>query len=95
MVARVLVGQLPAANVSCAKQFVRCSSRLPLWVRAFAPLLQGRYFVVSRGPILVSPLSIRAFFTGYGLAVLRSEAFYIGVPSLALVACGALLGLLT
>ena len=39
-------------------------------------------------PIQVSPLGAGAFFSEWGLAVLWSEAKWIGIPGLVLVACG-------
>ncbi len=44
------------------------------------PFDGGRYFAPWR-PILTSPLSIRAFISGDGLAILANEAVWIGVPT--------------
>jgi inner membrane protein len=50
----------------------------------FIPFDNGRYFFPWR-PILVSPLGISRFFSEWGLRVLQSEAFYIGIPALSLL----------
>lgn len=47
----------------------------------FIPFNLERFFLPWR-PIQVSPLSIEAFFNGWGLRVLQSEAVYIGIPCL-------------
>lgn len=48
------------------------------------PWSTERLFFPDR-PIRVSPLGAGAFFSAWGLAVLRSEAVWIGLPGLALV----------
>ena len=48
------------------------------------PFSEERIFFPVR-PILVSPLGASSFFSAWGLRVLLSEFFWIGVPSLALV----------
>jgi inner membrane protein len=53
-----------------------------------APFWNERYFLPWQ-PILVSPLGIRAFFTPRGMAVLRNEAVWVGLPSLLVAAIGA------
>jgi inner membrane protein len=54
-----------------------------LGVAFFAPFDPTRYFFPVR-PVLVSPIGVEAFFSGYGLRVLASEAQWIWLPSLAL-----------
>lgn len=54
------------------------------------PLSDGRLFFPLR-PIQVSPLGAGAFFSEWGLEVLRSEAVWIGLPALALALGGRLL----
>ena len=54
-------------------------------VAFFAPFDTTRYFFAFH-PIAVSPLSPARFFGPRGLAVLRSETLWIGLPSAALVA---------
>jgi inner membrane protein len=49
-------------------------------VAFFAPLINERYFFPWR-PILVSPMSIRRFFSARGVAILRSEFVYIWIPA--------------
>jgi len=51
----------------------------------FAPLENSRYFLPWR-PIQVSPIGIAAFFSEWGLAVLRSELVVVWLPCAA--ACG-------
>jgi inner membrane protein len=53
-------------------------------VAFFAPFDNTRYFFPFR-PILVSPLSISAFFSGWGARVLENEIIWIWVPSLGLM----------
>ncbi|QQR86140.1 MAG: metal-dependent hydrolase [Flavobacteriales bacterium] len=50
----------------------------------FAPFHNARYFFPWR-PIAVSPIEASAFFGEWGLRVLKSEALWIGLPSLAVV----------
>jgi inner membrane protein len=45
----------------------------------FAPFDTTRYFFPWR-PVRVSPISIRAFFSPWGLQILRSELVYIWLP---------------
>ncbi len=47
----------------------------------FAPFDNSRFFFPWR-PILVSPLGVTKFFSDWGIAVLKSEAFYIAIPCL-------------
>jgi inner membrane protein len=56
-----------------------------LGVAFFAPFNRTRYFFPFR-PIVVSPLSLRAFFSDRGVAVLASEIRWIWLPSLLLIA---------
>jgi inner membrane protein len=57
-----------------------------LGVAFFVPFDNKRYFFPFR-PIQVSPISVKAFFEGNGLNVLKSEAIWIGIPCLILVGC--------
>ena len=60
-----------------------------LGVAFFSPWHLERYFFPFR-PIQVSPISIRAFFSGRGLRVLASEALWVGLPCLLLLGWQAL-----
>jgi inner membrane protein len=55
----------------------------------FAPIVNDRWFFPWR-PILVSPLSVRRFFTARGLAILSSEIVWVWIPC-AIFAAGAIL----
>ena len=46
----------------------------------FAPVVNDRYFFPWR-PIIVSPMSIRRFFTARGLAIIASEFRWVWVPA--------------
>ncbi|MGH7255833.1 MAG: metal-dependent hydrolase [Nitrospirales bacterium] len=61
-----------------------------LGVAFLAPFDSTRYFFPVR-PIEVSPLSVEAFFTGWGAQVLLSEAIWIWLPCL--VVLGLLAGI--
>ena len=50
-------------------------------VAYFSPFVTERYFLPIR-KIQVSPLGASKFFSEWGLAVIKSELFWIGVPSL-------------
>lgn len=50
-------------------------------VAFFSPFENGRHFLPLR-VILVSPLGAANFFSAWGLAVLKSEFLWIGIPSL-------------
>ncbi|MBF9237506.1 metal-dependent hydrolase [Hymenobacter sp. BT683] len=52
-----------------------------LGVAFFSPWDLERYFFGLR-PIKVSPIGLKAFFTGRGLQVLASEAIWVGLPCL-------------
>lgn len=52
-----------------------------LGVAFFSPFDNSRYFFPWR-PIQVSPIGIENFFSARGLRVIKSELFYIGLPSL-------------
>jgi len=54
-------------------------------VAFFAPVDAARYFFPFR-PIAVSPISPAGFFTARGLAILKSEALWIGIPAASLAA---------
>ena len=60
-----------------------------LGVAFFSPWDVKRYFFGLR-PIKVSPLGIKAFFSGRGLRVLASEALWVGLPCLLLLGLQAL-----
>ena len=49
-------------------------------VAFFAPVINERYFFPWR-PILVSPMSIRRFFSARGIAILRTEFVYVWIPA--------------
>jgi inner membrane protein len=53
-----------------------------LGVAFFSPFNTTRYFLPFR-PVVVSPISIRRFFSGRGLEVLASEFRWIWLPSVA------------
>jgi inner membrane protein len=55
-----------------------------LGVGLLIPFDTGRYFAPWR-PILTSPLSVAAFFSPHGMAVLANEALWVGAPTLLLV----------
>ncbi|WP_035567447.1 metal-dependent hydrolase [Hymenobacter sp. IS2118] len=55
-----------------------------LGVAFFSPWDLERYFFGLR-PIKVSPIGIKAFFSGRGLRVLASEAVWVGLPCLVLL----------
>ena len=48
----------------------------------FAPFMNERYFFPWR-PILVSPISVRRFFTARGLAIMQSELMWVWLPAAA------------
>lgn len=54
-----------------------------LGVAFFSPFDLTRYFLPWR-PIAVSPLGVGRFFSAHGLAVVQSEALWVGLPALAL-----------
>ena len=60
-----------------------------LGVAFFSPFDHTRYFFPWR-PIAVSPLSLARFFSAHGLAVMKSEALWLGVPSALLWAAARL-----
>jgi inner membrane protein len=60
-----------------------------LGVAFFAPFSGERYFFPWR-PIAVSPISVRRFFSEWGLVVLASELVIVWVPAAALVGTGVL-----
>jgi len=53
-------------------------------VAYFSPFDNERYFLPFR-KIQVSPIGASRFFSEWGLEVIKSEAFWIGMPSLAFV----------
>lgn len=58
-----------------------------LGVAFFAPFDPRRFFWPWR-PIEVSPIGVGSFLSARGIAVLKSEAVWIGIPSLLLLAAG-------
>ena len=46
----------------------------------FAPFVNERYFFPWR-PILVSPMSVRRFFSARGVAILASELLWVWIPA--------------
>ncbi|WP_345164582.1 metal-dependent hydrolase [Nibribacter koreensis] len=54
-------------------------------VAVFSPFDNTRYFLPWR-PIKVSPIGIKQFFGPKGLAVIKSELVWVGIPSVAYVA---------
>ncbi len=58
-------------------------------VALFAPFSNARLFLPWR-PIRVAPLSVAAMLTRRGLEVVLSEAFWVGLPSLALAGVATL-----
>ena len=58
-----------------------------LGVAFFAPFDNTRYFLPWR-PIQVSPLDVDSFFGEKGINVLKSELYYVMIPSLLLVLGG-------
>lgn len=56
----------------------------------FAPFSNDRLFFPWR-PIAVSPIDVHSFFGAWGLRVLKSEALWIGLPSLAVFLIASLL----
>lgn len=56
-------------------------------VALLAPFTDERYFLPWR-VIRVSPMSISRFFTDRAFAILASEAFWIGIPSIIIIIIG-------
>jgi inner membrane protein len=54
-----------------------------LGVAFFSPFSNGRYFFSFR-PIKVSPIGVGRFFSAKGLAIIRSEAIWLWIPSAAI-----------
>jgi inner membrane protein len=63
-----------------------------LGVAFFAPFNNKRYFFSFR-PIKVSPISVKSFFEGKGIAVIQSEAIWIGIPCTAIMVISLLIRL--
>jgi inner membrane protein len=61
-----------------------------LGVAFLAPFSDERYFFPWR-PMVVSPISIRRFFSGRGLAVVASEILVVWVPAMLAVAVAIVL----
>ncbi|MCF8255207.1 MAG: metal-dependent hydrolase [Bacteroidia bacterium] len=55
-----------------------------LGVAFFSPFDNSRYFFPFR-PIMVSPINVKSFIYGKGLAVLKSEFIWIGIPLLGIL----------
>lgn len=58
-----------------------------LGVAFFAPFSETRYFLPWQ-PIVVSPISIRGFFSEWGVRVMWSELGWVWLPSAAIVLVG-------
>src|SRR5215470_15783593 len=58
-----------------------------LGVAFFAPFSDTRYFFPWR-PIVVSPISVRRFFSSWGLAVIASEFVIVWIPAALLALIG-------
>jgi inner membrane protein len=56
-----------------------------LGVAFFSPFTNARYFFPFH-PIMVSPIGVGRFFSAKGLAVIRSEAIWLWLPSAAVFA---------
>jgi inner membrane protein len=55
-----------------------------LGVAFFSPFENSRYFFPFR-PIKVSPINVKSFINGKGIAVLKSEFIWIGIPLLGIL----------
>jgi inner membrane protein len=64
-----------------------------LGVALLSPFDQTRYFFPWR-PIVVSPIGIAAFFSRWGLAVIKSELLWVWLPSFIMVIVSAVIRLL-
>lgn len=62
-----------------------------LGIAFFAPFSSERFFMPIR-PIRVSPIGIEAFFSEWGLQVIKSEFRLIWIPSFILIALSLLIG---
>jgi inner membrane protein len=58
-----------------------------LGIALLAPFSDTRYFFAWR-PIAVSPISVRAFLSARGVAVIASEVAWVWAPAVALAVCG-------
>ena len=56
----------------------------------FAPFSDERYFLPFR-KIMVSPIGISAFFSEWGVEVLKSEFIWIGIPTIFMILFGTIL----
>lgn len=56
-----------------------------LGVAVFSPFDNSRYFLPWR-PIKVSPIGVGAFFSEWGLRVIKSEILWVGLPCLFILA---------
>ena len=69
------------ASLACASHgLLDAITDAGLGVGFFIPLDDGRYFFGWR-PLRTSPLSVGAFFSEQGLAILANEASYVGIPA--------------
>jgi inner membrane protein len=59
-----------------------------LGIALLSPFSNHRFFAPVR-PIAVSPISVRAFFSEWGLRVFLSELLWVGVPCLVMVLAAA------
>ncbi len=76
---------LALASHGLLDTFTDAGLGIALWL----PFDDGRVFAPWR-PIETSPLSPGAFFGARGLAILRNEALFVGLPCLAVVVGGRL-----
>ncbi len=76
---------LALASHGLLDTFTDAGQGIALWL----PFDDRRVFAPWR-PIETSPLSPAAFFSARGLAILRNEALWIGLPCLVLLAAGGL-----
>jgi inner membrane protein len=65
-----------------------------LGIALFSPFDNSRYFFPNT-PIMVSPIGIQGFLSHWGLLVIKSEALWIWLPSLALVSVSKLIRVLS
>ncbi|MEM7412117.1 MAG: metal-dependent hydrolase [Myxococcota bacterium] len=78
----VLCG-LAVASHGLLDTFTNAGLGVGLWI----PFDAARHFAEWR-PISTSPLSVRAFFSTTGLAIVTNEAFWVGLPATAIAVAG-------
>lgn len=64
-----------------------------LGIALLSPLNNTRYFFPWR-PIMVSPIGINAFFSQWGLAVIKSELLWVWLPSFLIVVISRIIRIL-